>query len=52
MARILGLSLFFAPHTLEVDFALADARVNSDYISEVVELIMLILIRLRDIKKI
>lgn len=29
---------FFAPHTLEVDFALADARANSDYISEVVEL--------------
>lgn len=29
---------FFAPHTLEVDFALADARTNSDYISEVVEL--------------
>lgn len=29
---------FFAPHTLEVDFALANARANSDYISEVVEL--------------
>ena len=29
---------FFAPHTLEVDFALADAQANSDYISEVVEL--------------
>lgn len=29
---------FFAPHTLEVDFALADERANSDYISEVVEL--------------
>lgn len=29
---------FFAPHTLEVDFALADAQVNSNYISEVVEL--------------
>lgn len=29
---------FFAPHTLEVNFALADARANSDYISEVVEL--------------
>lgn len=29
---------FFAPHTLEVDFALADAQANSEYISEVVEL--------------
>ena len=29
---------FFAPHTLEVDFALAGAQANSDYISEVVEL--------------
>lgn len=29
---------FFTPHTLEVDFALADARANSDYISKVVEL--------------
>lgn len=29
---------FFAPHTLEVDFALADARANSDYISKVIEL--------------
>ena len=29
---------FFAPHTLEVDFALADTRANSDYISNVIEL--------------
>lgn len=29
---------FFAPHTLEVDFALADARANRDYISNVIEL--------------
>lgn len=29
---------FFAPHTLEVDFALADARANREYISNVIEL--------------
>ena len=29
---------FFAPHTLEVDFALADARANRKYISKVIEL--------------
>lgn len=29
---------FYAPHTLEVDFALADGRANSDYISEIIDL--------------
>ena len=29
---------FFAPHTLEVDFALADERANSAYISKIIEL--------------
>ena len=29
---------FYAPHTLEVDFALVDERANRDYISKVIEL--------------
>ena len=29
---------FYAPHTLEVDFALTDERANSDYISEIIDL--------------
>lgn len=29
---------FYAPHTLEVDFALVDERANRDYISRVIEL--------------
>ena len=29
---------FYAPHTLEVDFALTDKRANSDYISEIIDL--------------
>ncbi len=29
---------FYAPHTLEIDFALVDGRVNSGYISQVIDL--------------
>ncbi|WP_198947451.1 AAA family ATPase [Megasphaera sp. ASD88] len=36
--RNLWVESFYAPHTLEVDFALANERVNSDYISKIIDL--------------